>query len=1081
MREYESILTTLEHDLKGLPSALPRQYRDALTELKHHITEDQLDEWARTGLALAGQSVRSWEAAGEYMRASIRMVGMVSYDGFRNWAALGVDLATVAIGLATAYFRAGPALAGHVGFEVVREWAELGRQLYKGTWKSGALAAEFLERGPDLLPLLSPAELRAFVRFVDALAGRSHELSIAALQALPGSLHLIEPEDRGPFLDFASVLVETSWADARPFAEHGPGLLNSIEQGQRTRFLDLATTMTRSRARVDAFRHFADAARALGEVDRENHGLLIEMAEDLARISPVASMAFLKSTPAVLTRIAFDDLEQWRAFGKQILESSSEGGEVYFRLESGKGEEMLEKLSARIELSRVSDVVRMYCKALCGADIAVQASAHLTEKKVGWVSERPTTEGSAIFLPESVELFTDKVQNFSVLKVFATHQVGHLEFSSFGFSFGRDGAFLGNTRAGRPRVTGTAEQVTEMERFFDLFADRKLALDLFTIVEDARIDQAIGREYRGIRRSYSVMQQGELDQRPEIETMPLQTAFVENLVRASLDGWDRILWPSNLTQYMAEGLGLIRVVQQRGALVEDTAEAVLRLYEIIYSIPNSPSMNIPAAGDWNGIGQAESDAAQQQSRPLQEGVEGTIGDVPEDQKQPYLGPPEVGFRGDFKPELVQLMMKLKGMGEQRDGQTQSTPLTAEQLKELLEKNVEFEIGTMDEGDLANSSGMFVTNLMNEIDQQRRRAQEQQRKRQKRQQADGSEEGEDNTPLELQPQFYYYDEWDFRANDYKPNWCCVQETVLREGEDEFFEKTLEEHASLVSQTRRQFEQLKPEMFRKIKKLPDGEDFDLDLVVEFVVERRIGMSPVPKLYTRRNKVERDVAVSFLLDMSASTDEEINRRERKGDDEWDDDAKVYLQKLAERRAAERANPPKRIIDIEKESTVVLIKALEAIGDTYGIYGFSGYGRDAVEFYVIKDLDESFSESVKKRIDKIVPIRSTRMGAAIRHATAKLDEHMSKVKVLFLVSDGRPQDHGYGRDRTEKEYAIHDTKMALAEARQKGITPFCLTVDRSGHDYLKTMCEDMAYEVVADIEMLPSRIPTLYRMLTK
>jgi nitric oxide reductase NorD protein len=107
--------------------------------------------------------------------------------------------------------------------------------------------------------------------------------------------------------------------------------------------------------------------------------------------------------------------------------------------------------------------------------------------------------------------------------------------------------------------------------------------------------------------------------------------------------------------------------------------------------------------------------------------------------------------------------------------------------------------------------------------------------------------------------------------------------------------------------------------------------------------------------------------------------------------------------------------------------------------------------------------------------------MGPAIRHTISRLDRHDAKVKILFLVSDGRPQDHGYGRDRTEKEYAIHDTKMALNEAKRNGIVPFCLTVDRAGHDYLKTMCEDIGYEVVADIEALPSRLPTLYRKLTE
>ena len=62
----------------------------------------------------------------------------------------------------------------------------------------------------------------------------------------------------------------------------------------------------------------------------------------------------------------------------------------------------------------------------------------------------------------------------------------------------------------------------------------------------------------------------------------------------------------------------------------------------------------------------------------------------------------------------------------------------------------------------------------------------------------------------------------------------------------------------------------------------------------------------------------------------------------------------------------------------------------------------------------------------------------------------------------------------------AGHDTKMALTEARREGMVPFALTVDRAGHDYLKQMCQDMAYEVVADIESLPRRLPTLYRRLT-
>ncbi|MEX2392424.1 MAG: VWA domain-containing protein, partial [Dehalococcoidia bacterium] len=330
-------------------------------------------------------------------------------------------------------------------------------------------------------------------------------------------------------------------------------------------------------------------------------------------------------------------------------------------------------------------------------------------------------------------------------------------------------------------------------------------------------------------------------------------------------------------------------------------------------------------------------------------------------------------------------------------------------------------------------------------------------------------------------YFFYDEWDFRAGDYRPRWCRIVEYPVAEGTEEYYDQTLVKYASLVGQTRRQFELLRPEMYRKIKRLLDGEELDFDAVTDYAVERRARVTPNDKIYWRRNKIERDVSVAFLLDMSASTDEEIAKHERRyQQDDFDDDPRRYFSWWMARRAQELLMPPKRIIDVEKESIVLLIKALETIGDAYGIYGFSGYGRDNVEFYVVKDLEEGFSDHVKRRIDKIAPVRSTRMGPAIRHATTKLQAHDSKVRILFLVSDGRPQDHGYGRDRTEKEYAIHDTHQALMEAKRMGIVPFCLTVDRYGHDYLKQMCQDIGYEVVPDIESLPSRITTLYRQLT-
>ena len=612
--------------------------------------------------------------------------------------------------------------------------------------------------------------------------------------------------------------------------------------------------------------------------------------------------------------------------------------------------------------------------------------------------------------------------------------------------------------------------LTDMERFFDLFPDRHIAADIFTIVEDLRIDSRINDEYAGIRRASRRVQQAELLQRPEPNTLPLRQAFVENLIRASLDSEATMLWPKPLEGMLAQAVTALGDVRALDALVEDAAEAALLLYELAMQVPNLPP-EVMQDYDWQEMTEeALRDLMQQQ----QAGESGDgLEELPEASEMPYESPEQVDFRGDFKPELVQLLMRMRLQQIEGEEQNDLSPLSADEIKELLEKSVEVDID-QDELDMSQITA-FLENLEKEaagsLD---------------RDLPDDAEVIEDPDALAAvhnspEVRIFMYDEWDFRAADYKPRWCTVRERVLDEGTDEFYEKTLREHAALISETQRQFELLKPETFRKLKRLEDGEDVDLDAALDFLVQKRAGHGDVQKIYWRRNKVERDVAVAFLLDMSASTDEEIEKRRPRPGSNDPTDPRRYQQWMNQNRGPGLLEPPKRIIDLERESLVLLTRALEVIHDTYGIYGFSGYGRDNVEYFVIKDFEETFDDTIRRRIDRVMPIRSTRMGPAIRHTTAKLMESDAKAKILFLVSDGRPQDHGYGRDRTEKEYAIHDTHKALVETKHKGIVPFALTVDKEGHDYLGQMCGDMAYEVLGDIELLPSRLPTLYRRLTE
>lgn len=732
----------------------------------------------------------------------------------------------------------------------------------------------------------------------------------------------------------------------------------------------------------------------------------------------------------------------------------------------------MDRLSYGVELRQVSEILRMYCRALTGRNVEVLPTQSLMKKGIGWASlEKPSTDGTAIFLPPFIEKYNSEPWNFAWYKVVATHQAAHLEFGSFDFSFEKEASLFSNLRCELAQRVNSDGALTHLERFFDLFDHRRLATDIFTVVEDSRVDYLVKHEYKGLRKTYERIQNDTAIKRRPPCSLPLREAFLELLIRMTLEEVIEVSIPAAMLSQFQKAARILREVESLRATVEDSAEATIRLYALLSQIPNK---RLPVE-DWETFGLDSSSSLIDDPTSL--ATWDSLSDLPGEVEKKdhdsllYASPETTEFRGDFKPELVQLLNKLRLIEWQQEQEAASLP-SEETLRELFEKSVEIELPDN------CSLGLFVSNLLEEAEREKMLSYCPPSQVKERYSSDNIDEA----PLEREkPLTFLYDEWDFRTNDYKPRWCCVRQKTMGEGSADFFEKTLEHYSALAAQIKRQFELLTPEVFRKIKKLPDGEEFELDAVIEAIVEKKAGQSPTEKIYWRRNKVMRDVSVVFLLDMSASTDEVVDQGEKEPDDgDIPDDPRHYLAWSETWQAEEARNHNRRIIDVEKESMVLLIEALETLGDTYGIYGFSSCGRDNVEFYVIKDIGEVFSERVKRRIDKIAPMQTTRMGAAIRHAISKLEEQEAKTKLLFLISDGRPQDHRYSVDGVPKEYGIYDTKMALLEAKRKGIVPFCLTIDRAGPDYLKTMCYDMGYEVVADIESLPKRILALYRRLT-
>ena len=1089
MNNQSATLDDIRVELGKYPGSVVEEFDKARDQMPPNLTDAQMSQWANAGLELAQETVRSWEAAAEFYKVSAKVLGYMPLNYFFKWTDCGRSLCAESPTLAAAYFEASPGTMSKLRSRHIESWSDLGRSLYKGTWKSSTLACKFFQSSPLLLETLSFPEMERFAKFLDALSHRSYDLSSDCL-ILGQQLFPMIGEDRATFINMASALVDSGWREIKAFFESGARALPRIDSSQRMRFLKLSEQLVHSGG-MNIPSVMLETSNALAQIESHEHEQILGMAEVLLLQSPAAVPEFIKACPQALDKLTMNQLEKWYAEGVSILQQNQDGGLAYFKIESARSEEMLETLSSGVEFTRIKDVMEMYCRGLAGADIKLAESGDLADKNIGWVSnESPSTEGSTVFVPSLVDRYITKLQNFNWFKVVSTHQVAHLEFGSFWFEFDRPSAMFNDLRYELDRQKVMATQTSEMpeidaeslehawltdaQRFFDLFDDRKLALDIYTVVEDARLDARVKHEYRGIRNPYTEIQRDSLPNRPNITELPMRQAMVEFLVRLSLQQYQDLPAPEQYTEQARQIGRIIRQVLNPEATVEDTAEATLRIYAIISQIPNEEA----PPEDWEDLDMSE-DMEEDYMDPdemeslLQQIAQGMEMQVRPDGEQDYESTEEVEFRGDFKPELVQLLEQLR-MQQDEGGQASGEPITQEMLEELLQNSAELELEAV-QGEIQQSSNTMANNLMKEAGVDAPQSPE-------FGQGPLVHVDEDGGALEAsEPQTFVYDEWDFRADDYKPRWCIVRQKMMQEGDPSYYGNTLGNYGTLVTQIRRQFEMMVPEMFRKVRKLEDGEEIDIDDIIEAFVDMRTGASPSDKFYWRRNKVQRDVAVAFLLDTSASTAEAIDDT-RKNNDDWDapDDPVEYMVWLRTRRGEAMRRSYKRIIDVEKEAIVLLINALEAIGDLYGIYGFSGYGRENVEFYTIKDLDENFSDRVKKRIDRIAPLHATRMGPAIRHTTYKLDKQDARTKLMFLISDGRPQDRGYSREGVEKEYAVHDTKMALDEAKNKGINAFALTVDKNGHDYLKTMCSDMGYEVLDDIYELPSRLLYLYKKLT-
>jgi len=1023
-------------------SEIPGSERQSFLRLTRELASLPLEQSAaalETGATIAGISLR---ASIEFLRAAPAAAEVLEAAELRSWGELGRRLAMGDVETAITFFAAGvsglkdipksvyplifqlcsrqitlsspvtietfrslPGLAGVISdHELLGSLLEVATEISR---RSAKHSAEFLNQTPEVVERLqrikSPEVTKRGIELAAEFASRAGGIAADAWAALPAALANLNALDALRLLDNTLGFLERGGGSALQVLITGGEILRTLPEIFDEWVKLLWTVAQHGNASLVAFvRSSPRFVRALAsEADRDRRVNLalrvINLTREIAEIDGEAAIACFRSSSSALRTVSVAQFEQWARRGLSAHNKDARARRSYFALETRGSYDALRGGSNGLSLEEVRELLKLYIEALTGDEVEISALAAVpVESRIG--------DGRTIHLPSAVAEFADDELDFRLYKVLAAHAAGQIEFGTY--------------EQGTPTLL--AAYAALAETYSPENAD---ALDAFSLPDEMVAASDSERGTRPTVREGASPHNDKLkfvghgvDYRRALQLFPhtqLARRIFGTLENARIDRRLRQKYRG-----LARDLDLIREHLRRGRPSVTGLPATLVPFELLFQTV-------------------------------------LLGGATDEARQYY---------GQIVSELETVATEYLSNASATVADSLMATSRVYSLFQSLDPNDESiqEIETQEEPSESEEENSVASESFN-----RRTSERNPQRRDARElfnswnDPDGVGEPDELAGAEAwtEAEFpeqqieegevaYNYDEWDRELTDHRIGWCRVIEKRVKHGDKVFVEQTRERHKGVISSIRHQFQLMKPEDLQRVTNELDGEEIDRHAA------KVGGGHQSERLYTKRLRRRRDVAVSFLLDQSSSTARTIGRHP--------------LQPYT--------RPGRRIIEIEKEGLVLMSEALEAVGDTYSINGFTSEGRRNVKFYVVKDFDEKYSDEVKQRIGGITFQNNTRLGAAIRHATAKLAKQEARTRLLIVLSDGRPYDHDYGDAR----YAREDTREALRQAKNQGITPFCITIDRESEAELRDLYGEIGYTIIDDVLSLPERMPGIYRRLT-
>ncbi len=289
----------------------------------------------------------------------------------------------------------------------------------------------------------------------------------------------------------------------------------------------------------------------------------------------------------------------------------------------------------------------------------------------------------------------------------------------------------------------------------------------------------------------------------------------------------------------------------------------------------------------------------------------------------------------------------------------------------------------------------------------------------------------------------YPEWDERIGRYRADWCSIIEQRPQPADAHTLRDGVSRHAALAAHLAQRLQARKLGEVQRLRRQPDGDELETDALVRAYAALRAGQAPDTDLYRRTHRPKPDLSVLLLLDLSAST------RTALGD--------------------------ATLLALIREASVLLADSIAQGGDRIAIHGFNSNGRHQVNYFRFKEFGEPMGDVALGRLAAVDGALSTRMGAAIRHASRLMRDCRSTQRLVLVLTDGEPHDI----DVYQPGLLAADAARAVARSTAEGTPVFCVSVDPKADAYLRQIFGLHHYLVIDSVTQLPQRLPELYLRL--